>query len=172
MAQYKFMQDYKAGTYVPSGAGAATTVVTFSKDQVVEGNLIRNEKQSEPPNFIVVKTPKGDVRIPFGGRGGSVLSSCIQPLNCIKAPCGEMNICSGAKVSATAKTIADSSNVPDPRIKRYLTIGVLIFILIGLVFAYKKYPKAVKMLGVVLLIALAVKGSINYKKYGNLIGWH
>lgn len=70
------------------------------------------------------------------------------------------------------KEIQPTTNLPDPRTKRYLIIGVLIFILIGLFFAYKKYPKAIKMFGVIVLIALAVKGSINYKKYGNLIGWH
>jgi hypothetical protein len=66
--KYKFNKDWWGGTYVPPTSGMATRRVEFKQGDIVEGNIIRNELNSEPPNFIVVNSPQGIVHIPFGGR--------------------------------------------------------------------------------------------------------
>jgi len=72
MAKYKFNKDWWGGTYVPPGAGMATSRVDYKKGDVVDGTFVHVETQSEA-DYVQVNSPKGTVRIPFGGRAGSVL---------------------------------------------------------------------------------------------------
>jgi hypothetical protein len=44
---------------------------SFKKGDVIEGNIIPNTLNSEPPNFIETA---GGIRIDYGGRGGSVVA--------------------------------------------------------------------------------------------------
>jgi hypothetical protein len=46
---------------------------TFKKGDTVEGTMVRNNRTSEPPNFIEVNTPEGTLALGYGGRGNSVL---------------------------------------------------------------------------------------------------
>lgn len=66
MAKYIFIQDFKTGTYVPSGQGRPSVMVSFKKGDTIDGTFLHNEGQSES-DFVTTQTPSGEVRIPFGG---------------------------------------------------------------------------------------------------------
>lgn len=53
--------------------------VKFEKGDVIEGTLIKNNKSSEPPNFIEVNTPQGKVLVASGGRG--IVGDVLAPYN-------------------------------------------------------------------------------------------
>lgn len=72
MAKYKFNKDWFGGTYVPPTSGMATRRVEFKKGDVVDGTFIHVETQSES-DYVLVNSSQGTIRIPFGGRSGSVL---------------------------------------------------------------------------------------------------
>ena len=132
MAKYKFIKDFSIGTYVPPGSGMPTRRIDFKKDQIVDGNLIRNESQSEPPNFIVVNTSQGSVRIPFGGRAGSILSDCIIQPNCIKSPCPSMDVCSGSERQARPGATTKNNSL-------FTVKNLIIVVVIILIFLFIKY---------------------------------
>ena len=77
MAQYIFKRDAQLGTYVTPGAGMATKAVFFKKGDIIEGEWIRNNYQSEPPAFIVTQTKFGAVHIPFGGRAEAIITQYV-----------------------------------------------------------------------------------------------
>lgn len=72
MAKYKFTKDYTAETVVGGVVGIMREY--FKKGQIIEGNLVRNNETSEPPNYVITDgTYK--YKIPFGGRDGGVLEA-------------------------------------------------------------------------------------------------
>lgn len=73
MSKYIFNQDFKTGTYVPSGQGRPSVMVSFKKGDTIDGTFSHNEGQSES-DFVTTQTSSGEVRIPFGGRAGSPIS--------------------------------------------------------------------------------------------------
>ena len=69
MAKYIFTQD---ANFRP--ASSSHLGVKFKKGDIIEGTMVINNKQSEPPNFIEANTPQGKISIGYGGRGGSVVA--------------------------------------------------------------------------------------------------
>jgi len=124
MAKYIFTKDSFFGTYVPPMSGMPTRRVDFKKGDVIEGTFVHVEAQSES-DFVETQTPSGKVRIPFGGRGGSVIVAYSQ--TGIPANGG-----SGLKKSAT-----ESTNIFTPK---NIFIGVLA---IGAIFGLLKVTKVI-----------------------------
>ena len=67
-AKYIFIKD---ANFRP--AGGSHLGVNFKTGDVIDGVMVRNNKSSEPTNFIETITPQGKVSIGYGGRGGSVV---------------------------------------------------------------------------------------------------
>jgi hypothetical protein len=78
-----FIQDYKV-TYPrpkcldmnPPCKVAQRAPIQFTKGQVVDGIIVRNTVNSEPPNFVIVQ---GGFKIPFGGRAQKGGYGIVEP---------------------------------------------------------------------------------------------
>ena len=101
--KYIFNKDVRLGTYVVPGSAMPVNIVTFKKGDIVDGVMIKNEKSSEPPTFIETITPKGKVRIDFGGRAGShVMLDAFPPLETESKKTGDVKTPPTAPTNTTA----------------------------------------------------------------------
>ncbi len=81
MKKYRFKKDTTVMTYVPPGSKMKSNPVTFKANVVELGEEITNTLNSEPPSFIVMKVPGGEVRVPFGGRAESPVEEYNPPVS-------------------------------------------------------------------------------------------
>lgn len=95
---------------------------SFKKGDIVEGTLIVNNVNSEPPNFIVVN---GGIQVPFGGRGSQIIQAYSTTGTAVKDG-------SGLKNPSTAPT-----NLFTPK---NIFIGILA---IGAIFGLLKVTKVI-----------------------------
>lgn len=135
MAKYIFTTPFDGISPAPDCASSTPPCPfmpfrqSFKKGDIVEGTMIVNNLNSEPPNFIVVN---GGIRVPFGGRGSQIIQPYSTSGNAI--PIGQDNRKgdnNNAAKTQTATTIFTPKNI---------IIGVLI---IGAVFGGLKVFKVI-----------------------------
>lgn len=74
LQKFQFKETFNTVTIESAEGGKSLVPVSFKKLQVVDGEVIPNTVNSEPPNFVSIQTSKGEVRIPYLGRGEGVLT--------------------------------------------------------------------------------------------------
>lgn len=79
MKKYIFIKDYSFKTLAVPGGSGMPQLVNFKIGDIIEGSSKPNKSQSEPPTYVETQTPSGRVRIPFGGRGGSLIKEYVEP---------------------------------------------------------------------------------------------
>lgn len=71
MKKFKFLKEYIAQNWVaPNGPGGQPRpTINFKVGDIIEGQIIKNEFNSEPATYVQIFAEGSERRIPFSGRG-------------------------------------------------------------------------------------------------------